>query len=112
MKKLLPFALLLMLVACEKNEPNIVTPTFENRITTRSDVIETIGTPDVIIELDGNAKYIYFCEFTEVFGRYIRIESKERFFTVLFCGDVVISSHYSYSNNNCICSLIKNNPPK
>ena len=64
MKKLLTFALLLMLISCENNSPNIVTPTFENRITTRSDVIETIGTPDVIIELDGNAKYIYFCEFT------------------------------------------------
>ena len=61
MKNLLTFALLLMLISCENNSPNIVTPTFENKGTTRSNVIETIGNPNVIIEIHGNAKYIYFC---------------------------------------------------
>ena len=46
MKKLLTFALLLMLISCEKNEPNIVIPELNSQMT-KLDVIELIGSPDV-----------------------------------------------------------------
>lgn len=112
MKKLLTFALLLMLMACEKNEPNIVTPEFDDRVTTINQVKSMIGTPDVTINFNEYTKFIYRCEFIDVLGRFKRIESDKRCFVVLFYDGVTIDWHYSYINEEDVLVLMKNNPPR
>jgi hypothetical protein len=111
MKKLLTFVLLLMLMACEKNEPNIVTPEFEYRVTSIEQVKLTIGIPDATITSNEYTKFIYNCEFIEVFGKFERIESSQRCFVVIFYDGVTIDWHYSYFNEEEIFVLMKNNPP-
>ena len=85
-----------MLMACEKNEPNIVTPEFEYRVTSIEQVKLTIGTPDAIITSNEYTKFIYRCEFVDVFGNFKRIESDKRCFVVIFYDGVTINWYYSY----------------
>lgn len=111
MKKLLSFTLLLLLMSCEKNEPNMVTPEFDYRVTSIAQVKAIIGVPDVIITSNEYTKFIYQCEFVEVFGKYKRIESDQRCFIVIFYDGVTIDWHYTYYTCEDIIILMKNNPP-
>jgi len=114
MKKLLTFALLLMLISCEKNEPNIVIPELNSQMT-KLDVIELIGSPDVseVYFLDTTlaSLFIYRCTFTEQFGKYIRIDGDGRYFYVIFENGRVSKFYYSYLSDDVLI-LMKNNPPR
>ena len=114
MKKLLTFALLLMLMACEKNEPNIVIPELNNEMT-KLDVIELIGSPDVskvflLGEIPASI-FIYQCTFAKNFGEYIRVDGDGRYFYVLFENGKVSKFYYSYLSDDVLV-LMKNNPPR
>ena len=114
MKKLLTFALLLMLMACEKNEPNIVIPELNSQMT-KLDVIEIIGSPDVsetfFLDTTLASLFIYQCTFAKNFGEYIRIDGDGRYFYVLFENGNVSKFYYSYLSDDVLV-LMKNNPPR
>ena len=114
MKKLLTFALLLMLMACEKNEPNIVIPELNSQMT-KLDVIELIGSPDVskvflLGEIPASI-FIYQCTFAKNFGEYIRIDGDGRYFYELFENGKVSKFYYSYLSDDVLV-LMKNNTPR
>lgn len=114
MKKLLTFALLLMLMACEKNEPNIVIPELNNDMTIQ-EVIGLIGSYDAskVWENQESAYMlaIYRCTFAKQFGEYIRIDGDGRYFYVLFENGNVSKFYYSYLSDDVLV-LMKNNPPR
>lgn len=114
MKKLLTFALLLMLMACEKNEPNIVIPELNNDMTIQ-EVIVLIGSYDASkVWENQESSYmlaIYRCTFAKQFGEYIRIEGDGCYFYVLFENGKVSKFYYSYLSDD-VLMLMKNNPPR
>jgi hypothetical protein len=110
MKKLLTFALILVMVSCEVNDDAIFYPQFEINKTTMFDVENLLGVPNFKSGDGINYKYLYKAYFVKNINGIERIDSEERFFFAKFYDSLIVDYGYIFSDD--LTKFYKTNPPR